>query len=206
MADTPEKRSSRQEKKEQEHRENREHWLAEEQKIHELWEKAYNPGGQAQNDRLAQQGKKPPRQLVRQLIDPGTEFFELSRGAGFGIGYEGVNDVPSAGLVTGIGKIHGNWVMILANDSRVSAGAYYPISCKKHLRAQEIAERCGLNFVYIADSAGAFLPLQDRIFPGRNQFGHFFYNMCRMSAKGLSATTAPISGIYAAARIAVPAP
>ena len=194
MSDTPAKQSSRQQKKELEHRENREHWLAEEQKIHELWEKAYNPGGQAQNDRLAQQGKKPPRELIRRLIDPGTDFFELSRGAGFGIGYEGVKDVPSAGLVTGIGKIHGNWVMILANDSRVSAGAYYPISCKKHLRAQEIAERCGLNFVYIADSAGAYLPLQDRIFPGRNQFGHFFYNMCRMSAKGLKQYTLSTGG------------
>ncbi|HPG70712.1 MAG TPA: carboxyl transferase domain-containing protein, partial [Syntrophales bacterium] len=194
MSDTPAKQSSRQQKKELEQRENREHWLAEERKIGELWEKAYNPGGQAQNDRLAQQGKKPPRELIRRLIDPGTDFFELSRGAGFGIGYEGVKDVPSAGLVTGIGKIHGNWVMILANDSRVSAGAYYPISCKKHLRAQEIAERCGLNFVYIADSAGAYLPLQDRIFPGRNQFGHFFYNMCRMSAKGLKQYTLSTGG------------
>ncbi|MDD5533503.1 MAG: carboxyl transferase domain-containing protein, partial [Syntrophales bacterium] len=154
MADKPDKKMSRAEKKELEMAENRRHWLSEEENIYELWEKAYNPGGQAQNDRLAKQGKKPPRVLIQRLIDPGSEFFELSRGAGFGIGYEGVNDVPSAGLVTGIGRIHGNWVMILANDSRVTAGAYYPISCKKHLRAQEIAEKCGLNFVYIADSAG----------------------------------------------------
>ncbi|MBP9021318.1 MAG: hypothetical protein KBG01_07320 [Syntrophobacterales bacterium] len=195
MAGTPQTRKlSREEKKALEAAENREHWLAEEEKIYALWERAYNPGGQAQIERLAKQGKKPPRQLIEQLIDPGTEFFELSRGAGFGIGYEGVEDVPCAGLVTGIGKIHGNWVMILANDSRVSAGAYYPISCKKHLRAQEIAERCGLNFVYIADSAGAYLPLQDRIFPGRNQFGHFFYNMCRMSAKGLKQYTLSTGG------------
>ncbi|HRS87847.1 MAG TPA: carboxyl transferase domain-containing protein, partial [Syntrophales bacterium] len=185
MGEQSDKRLTRSQKRELEWAENRRHWLAEEEKIYALWERAYNPGGEAQNERLAKQGKKPPRQLIRQLIDPGTEFFELSRGAGFGIGYEGVEDVPSAGLVTGIGKVHGNWVMILANDSRVTAGAYYPISCKKHLRAQEIADRCGLNFVYIADSAGAYLPLQDRIFPGRNQFGHFFYNMCRMSAKGL---------------------
>ena len=137
MADQPKKKMSRAQKKEAEHEENLRHWLAEERKIQDLWEKAYNPGGDAQNQRLAKQGKKPPRQLIRQLIDPGTEFFELSRGAGFGIGYEGVEDVPSAGLVTGIGKIHGNWVMMLANDSRVTAGAYYPISCKTHLRAQE---------------------------------------------------------------------
>jgi 3-methylcrotonyl-CoA carboxylase beta subunit len=129
MAGTPQTRKlSREEKKALEAAENREHWLAEEGKIYALWERAYNPGGQAQIERLAKQGKKPPRQLIEQLIDPGTEFFELSRGAGFGIGYEGVEDVPCAGLVTGIGKIHGNWVMILANDSRVSAGAYYPIS------------------------------------------------------------------------------
>lgn len=194
MADKTDKKITRAQKKEMEYEENRQHWLAEEQKVYELWERAYNPGGQAQNDRLAKQGKKPPRQLIRQLIDPGTEFFELSRGAGFGIGYEGVEDVPSAGLVTGIGKIHGNWVMMLANDSRVTAGAYYPISCKKHLRAQEVAEKCGLNFVYIADSAGAYLPLQDRIFPGRNQFGHFFYNMTRMSAKGLKQYTLSTGG------------
>ncbi|HOP35238.1 MAG TPA: carboxyl transferase domain-containing protein, partial [Syntrophales bacterium] len=194
MADQGGKKVSRAQKKEAEQEENRLHWLEEERKIYDLWEKAYNPGGDAQNQRLAKQGKKPPRQLIGQLIDPGTAFFELSRGAGFGIGYEGVEDVPSAGLVTGIGKIHGNWVMILANDSRVTAGAYYPISCKKHLRAQEVAEKCGLNFVYIADSAGAYLPLQDRIFPGRNQFGHFFYNMTRMSARGLKQYTLSTGG------------
>ena len=194
MAEKKDKKVTLGQEKELEYEENRKHWLSEEEKIYELWEKAYNPGGQAQNDRLAKQGKKPPRQLIRQLVDPGTEFFELSRGAGFGIDYELVKDVPSAGLVTGIGKINGNWVMILANDSRVTAGAYYPISCKKHLRAQEIAEKCGLNFVYIADSAGAFLPMQDRIFPGRNQFGHFFYNMCRMSAKGLKQYTLSTGG------------
>jgi len=194
MADTSEKKLSRMQKKEAAYEENRRHWLVEEEKIYDLWERAGNPGGDVQNQRLAKQGKKPPRRLISQLIDPETEFFELSRGAGFGIGYEGVEDVPSGGLVTGIGKIHGNWVMILANDSRVTAGAYYPISCKKHLRAQEIAEKCGLNFVYIADSAGAYLPLQDRIFPGRNQFGHFFYNMCRMSAKGLKQYTLSTGG------------
>jgi len=194
MAARSEKSMSRAQKKSLEYAENMQHWRSEEEKIDELWKRAYNPGGQVQNDRLAKQGKKPPRQLINQLIDPGTGFFELSRGAGFGIGYDGVMDVPSAGLVTGIGKIHGNWVMILANDSRVTAGAYYPISCKKHLRAQEIAEKCGMNFVYIADSAGAYLPLQDRIFPGRNQFGHFFYNMCRMSAKGLKQYTLSTGG------------
>ncbi len=181
-------------KKERVHEENRKHWLAEEEKIYELWERAYNPGGQKQIDRLAKQGKKPVRRLIKQLIDPGTEFLELSRGAGFGINYEIAKDVPSAGLVSGLGKIHGNRVMIIANDSRVKAGAYYPINCKKHLRAQDIADQCGIPCVYIADSAGGFLPMQDRVFPGRGQFGHFFYNMSRMSAKGLKQYTLSTGG------------
>lgn len=193
MSEKP-KRESRKLKKEKGYEENRKHWVGEEEKIYKLWEKAYNPGGQKQIDRLAKQGKKPVRQLIKQLIDPGAEFLELSRGAGFGINYESVRDVPSAGLATGIGKIHGNWAMIIANDSRVKAGAYYPINCKKHLRAQDIADQCGIPCVYIADSAGAFLPMQSEVFPGRGQFGHFFYNMCRMSAKGLKQYTLSTGG------------
>lgn len=173
---------------------NRTHWLAEEEKIYDLWDKAYNPGGQKQIDRLKRQGKKPVRELIRQLIDAGTDFFELSRGAGFGINYESTKDVPSAGVVTGLGRIHGNWAMIIANDSRVKAGAYYPINCKKHLRAQNIADQCGLPCIYIGDSAGGFLPMQDRVFPGQGQFGRFFYNMSRMSAKGLKQYTLSTGG------------
>jgi 3-methylcrotonyl-CoA carboxylase beta subunit len=108
VAEKTDKKMSLEQKKELEYEENRKHWLSEEEKIYELWEKAYNPGGQAQNERLHKQGKKLPRQLIKQLVDPGTEFFELSRGAGFGIDYELAKDVPSAGLVTGIGKVHGN--------------------------------------------------------------------------------------------------
>jgi len=128
MADTPEKRSSRQEKKEQEHRETG-NTAGREQKIHELWEKAYNPGGQAQNDRLAQQGKKASAPARPAAHRPGTDFFELSRGAGFGSATR-ASTTYLRRLVTGIGKIHGNWVMILANDSRVSAGAYYPSAAR----------------------------------------------------------------------------
>ena len=135
---------SRKEKKEREQQENLQHWKAEEEKLYELWEKAYTAGGQAQLDRLAKQGKKPVRQLIKQLIDPDTDFLELSRGAGFDINYELSKDVPSAGLATGLGKIHGNWAMIIANDSRVKAGAYYPINCKKHLRAQDMADQFGV--------------------------------------------------------------
>jgi len=180
--------------KDKEQDNNHKHWLAEEEKIYALWEKAYNPGGQEQIDRLTKQGKKPIRQLIKQLIDPNTEFLELSRGAGFGINYETAMDVPSAGLATGLGKVHGNWVVVIANDSRVKAGAYYPINCKKHLRAQDIANQCGLPCVYIGDSAGGFLPMQDRVFPGQGQFGRFFYNMSRMSAKGLKQYTLSTGG------------
>ena len=181
-------------KKISEYEKNKNYWINEEKKIYELWEKAYKPGGQKQIDRLLKQGKKPVRQFIKQLIDPGTEFLELSRGAGFGINYESTKDVPSAGLSTGLGKVHDNWVMIIANDSRVKAGAYYPINCKKHLRAQNIAEQCGVPCVYIGDSAGGFLPMQDRVFPGQGQFGRFFFNMCRMSAKGLKQYTLSTGG------------
>lgn len=190
----PEGKESRKRKKALDYEENRKYWVEEEEKIQQLWEKAYKAGGQKQLDHLAKQGKKPVRQLVKQLIDPGTEFLELSRGAGFGIDYEWVEDVPSAGLVTGLGKVHGNWVMVIANDSRVKAGAYFPINCDKHNRAQEIAENSGIPCVYIADSAGGFLPIQDRIFPGKNQFGRFFFNMCRMSAKGIKQYTLSTGG------------
>lgn len=188
------KKESRDRKRHMAREENRIHWLAEEEKLYDLWQKAYFPGGQGQIDRLAKQGKKPVRELIKLFTDPGTEFFELSRGAGFGMNYESAKDVPSAGLVTGLGKVHGNWVMIIANDSRVKAGAYLPINCKKHLRAQDIASECGLPCVYIADSAGGFLPMQDRIFPGKGQFGRFFYNMCRMSARGLKQYTLSTGG------------
>jgi len=173
---------------------NRLHWLAEEEKLYALWEKAYNAGGPQKLAHLRKQGKKPVRELIRQLIDPGSHFLELSPGAGFGINYETAQDVPGAGLVSGLGRIHGNWVMIIANDSRVKAGAYYPITCKKHLRAQDIADQCGIPCVYISDSAGGFLPMQDRVFPGQGQFGRFFYNMSRMSAKGLKQYTLSTGG------------
>jgi len=177
-----------------EYEKNRLHWLAEEEKLYALWEKAYNAGGPQKLEHLRKQGKKPVRELIRQLVDPDSQFLELSRGAGFGINYETTQDVPGAGLVSGLGRIHGNWAMIIANDSRVKAGAYYPINCKKHLRAQDIANQCGIPCVYISDSAGGFLPMQDRVFPGQGQFGRFFYNMSRMSAKGLKQYTLSTGG------------
>lgn len=174
--------------------ENREHWKREEAKLDALVHEAMGPGGEGAVTRLAQQGKKPVRQLIAQLIDPETAFFELSRLAGFGMDYPDVKDVPCGGIVTGLGKIHGNWTMIVANDSRVKAGTYFPITLKKHLRAQAIAERCGLNCVYIADSGGAYLPMQADVFPDDQHFGSMFYNMARMSAKGLKQITLSTGG------------
>ncbi len=174
---------------------NRAHWLREEEHLVQRVQQAINPGGEQAIARLARQGKKPVRELVQALIDPGAEFFELGAIAGFGMDYPGgVRDVPCAGLVTGLGKIHGNWNMIIANDSRVKAGTYFPITLKKHMRAQAIAEQCGLNCVYIADSGGAFLPMQADVFPDEGHFGSMFYNMARMSAMGLKQITLSTGG------------
>jgi 3-methylcrotonyl-CoA carboxylase beta subunit len=174
--------------------ENRSFWENEEKKLDEQVKQAMWPGGEKAVERLVKQGKRPVRELIEKLIDPETEFFELSRIAGFGMDYPGVMDVPCGGLVTGLGKIHGNWSMIFANDSRVKAGTYFPITLKKHMRAQAIAERCELNCVYIADSGGAFLPMQADVFPDDQHFGSMFYNMARMSAMGLKQVTMSTGG------------
>lgn len=168
---------------------NKAFWEEQERLLDELVDQALWPGGQEAVERLAVQGKEPVRTLIGKLIDSGTEFFELSCLAGFGMHYPGVKDVPCGGVVTGIGKIHGAWTVIIANDSRVKAGTYFPITLKKHLRAQAIAERCGLNCVYIADSGGAYLPMQAEVFPDDQHFGSMFYNMARMSAQGLKQIT-----------------
>ena len=117
---------------------NRAFWENEEQKLDELVQQAIRPGGDKAVQRLIEQGKQPVRDLIGRLIDPETEFFELSRIAGFGMDYPDVPDVPCAGLVTGLGKIHGNWTMIFANDSRVKAGTYFPITLKKHMRTRPL--------------------------------------------------------------------
>ena len=174
---------------------NREHWLKEEEHLLQRVQQAVNPGGEQAIARIVKQGKKPVRELIHALVDPGTELFELGTIAGFGMDYPGgVRDVPCAGLVTGLGKIHGNWSMIIANDSRVKAGTYFPVTLRKHMRAQAIAEQCGLNCVYIADSGGAFLPMQADVFPDEGHFGSMFYNMARMSAMGLKQVTLSTGG------------
>ncbi len=175
-------------------RQNLEFWQGEEARLDDLVHEAIWPGGDKAVQRLAAQGKKPVRLLIEKLLDENTEFFELSRLAGFGMAYPDVRDVPCGGIVTGMGKIHGNWTMIIANDSRVKAGTYFPITLKKHIRAQAIAERCGLNCVYIADSGGAYLPMQADVFPDDQHFGTMFYNMARMSAQGLKQITLSTGG------------
>lgn len=175
-------------------KENREFWEAEEKLLEELVARARDTGGHNAVNKLAKAGKRPVRELIQEIIDPETPFFELSRIAGFGMDYPGVEDIPGAGIVTGIGKIHGNWTMVFGNDSRVKAGTYFPITLKKHMRAQAIAKQCGLNCVYIADSGGAFLPMQADVFPDDQQFGSIFYNMARMSAMGLKQVTLSTGG------------
>ncbi|MDY6857196.1 MAG: carboxyl transferase domain-containing protein [Thermodesulfobacteriota bacterium] len=173
---------------------NREHWLKEEEKLYAHREEAYNVGGEKQINRLAKQGKKPVRELINLLIDPGSDFFEVGLDAGFDIGYQKQPHIPGGGLVTGIGKIQNKDCMIFANESRMTAGTYYPITLKKHMRAQKIAEECGLTCVYIADSGGIFLPMQEECFADEGMFGSMFYNMCNMSARGIKQYTLSTGG------------
>ena len=140
-------------------------------------------GGEARYyERQHQLGKLTARQRIDRLLDPGSPFLELSPLAAFGL-YQ--SQAPGAGIVTGIGRISGREVMIVANDATVKGGSYFPMTVKKHLRAQEIAEQNHLPCVYLVDSGGAFLPMQDEVFPDANHFGRIFYNQARMSAKGI---------------------
>ncbi len=139
-------------------------------------------GGERARRRHEERGKMPVRDRVDRLLDPGTAFLELSPLAAHGM-YDG--GVPSAGIVTGIGRVSGREVVVVANDATVKGGTYYPMTVKKHLRAQEVAEQNHLPCVYLVDSGGAFLPLQDEVFPDRDHFGRIFYNQARMSAKGI---------------------
>src|SRR5512141_908959 len=129
--------------------------------------------------RHAEQSKMFVRDRVDALLDPGSPFLELSPLAAYGM-YEG--EAPGAGLVTGVGRVSGREVMVIANDATVKGGTYYPMTVKKHLRAQEVARENRLPCVYLVDSGGAFLPLQAEVFPDREHFGRIFYNQALMSA------------------------
>ncbi len=132
--------------------------------------------------RHVERGKLPVRERIERLLDPGTAFLELSPLAATGL-YD--DEAPGAGIVTGIGRIEGSTCVVVANDATVKGGTYYPMTVKKHLRAQEIALEDRLPCVYLVDSGGAFLPLQAEVFPDREHFGRIFYNQARMSALGI---------------------
>src|SRR5450432_2809580 len=139
-------------------------------------------GGERYQKRQAEQGKLFVRERINRLLDVGSPFLELSPLAAWQM-YDG--DAPSAGIVTGIGRIAGRECMIVANDATVKGGTYYPMTVKKHLRAQDIARQNNLPCVYMVDSGGAFLPMQDEIFPDERHFGRIFYNQAQMSAQGI---------------------
>ncbi|TGN60948.1 methylcrotonoyl-CoA carboxylase [Paracoccus liaowanqingii] len=139
-------------------------------------------GGPRAMERHTGRGKMPPRERVANLLDPGSPFLEVGATAAHGL-YDGA--APAAGVIAGVGRVHGQDVMVVANDATVKGGTYYPMTVKKHLRAQEIAEECGLPCLYLVDSGGANLPNQDEVFPDRDHFGRIFFNQARMSAKGI---------------------
>ena len=139
-------------------------------------------GGETARQRHLARNKLLPRDRVAGLIDPGSPFLELSQLAAYGL-YD--DEVPSAGIVTGIGLVSGRECVIVANDATVKGGTYFPITVKKHLRAQEIALRNRLPCIYLVDSGGAFLPMQDEIFPDREHFGRIFFNQANLSAQGI---------------------
>eukprot|EP00882_Tetradesmus_deserticola_P000412 GHRQ01000453.1.p1 GENE.GHRQ01000453.1~~GHRQ01000453.1.p1 ORF type:complete len:617 (+),score=294.46 GHRQ01000453.1:211-2061(+) len=146
-------------------------------------EKIHAAGGAVAVERHTSRGKLLPRQRIDALLDEGSPFLELSPLAGRGL--YGSDEVPAGGLVTGIGLIHGHLVAIVANDATVKGGTYYPITVKKHLRLQEVAEACRLPCLYLVDSGGANLPRQADVFPDRDHFGRIFFNQARMSAQGI---------------------
>ncbi len=139
-------------------------------------------GGERATERHRARGKLTARERIDRLVDPGSAFLELNALAAWEL-YD--DQAPAAGIVTGIGRIEGRECVIVANDATVKGGSYFPLTVKKHLRAQEVAEQNRLPCVYLVDSGGAFLPLQDEVFPDRDHFGRIFFNQARMSARGI---------------------
>ena len=170
-------------------------------RLKERRQKASLGGSQKSRDRHVKRGKLLPRERVMSLIDPASPFLELSPLAAFGM-YE--DDIHGAGLITGLGLIEGRRCMIVCNDATIKGGTYYPMSVKKHLRAQEIATQNFLPCIYLVDSGGANLPNQTEVFPDRDHFGRIFYNQARMSASGI-AQIAAVLGSCTAGGAYVPA-
>src|SRR4051812_27938050 len=158
-------------------------------------------GGARARERHVGRGKLLVRERIDRLLDPGSPFLELSPLAAYDL-YE--DDVPAAGIVTGIGRVEGVPCVVVANDATVKGGTYYPVTVKKHLRAQQIAAENRLPCIYLVDSGGAFLPLQDEVFPDREHFGRIFFNQANMSAAGIPQLSA-VMGSCTAGGAYVPA-
>src|SRR3569833_3221074 len=158
-------------------------------------------GPEKSRARHVERGKLLPRDRVDTLLDPGSPFLELSPLAATGL-YD--DEAPSAGIITGIGRVSGRECVVVANDATGKGGTYYPMTVKKHLRAQEVALHNNLPCVYLVDSGGAFLPRQDEVFPDREHFGRIFYNQATMSARGIPQIAA-VLGSCAAGGAYVPA-
>ncbi|MGE6958128.1 acyl-CoA carboxylase subunit beta, partial [Brevundimonas sp. NPDC049575] len=152
------------------------------EELYEKVAKAARGGSDASRDRHVARGKLLPRDRVERLLDPGSPFLEVGQLAANGM-YR--DEAPGAGMICGVGRVSGREVMIVANDPTVKGGAYFPMTVKKHLRAQEIAEQNNLPCVYLVDSGGANLPHQAEVFPDRDHFGRIFFNQARMSAKSI---------------------
>ncbi len=160
------------------------HWRGEVDRLREEEAAIRLGGGEKAQAKQRAQGKMTARERVAALLDPGTPFLELGLWTAHGF-YREYGGAPAAGVVVGLGAIHGRDAVVVANDATVKAGAWFPLTCKKVLRAQEIALENRLPIVYLVDSAGVFLPLQDEIFPDREHFGRAFYNNARLSAAGV---------------------
>ena len=170
-------------------------------KLRAIIERIREGGPETARKRHTERGKLLVRDRVKTLIDPETPFLELSTLAAYGLYGD---DAPGASIVTGIGRISGREAVIVANDATVKGGTYYPLTVKKHLRAQEVAIQNHLPCVYLVDSGGAFLPLQSEVFPDREHFGRIFYNQARMSSMGI-AQIALVMGSCTAGGAYVPA-
>lgn len=150
--------------------------------LRELQESIASGGSERAREKHLARGKLLPRDRIRSVVDRGAPFLEIGQLAAYDL-YD--NEVPSAGIIAGIGQVSDVDCMIVANDATVKGGTYYPLTVRKHLRAQEIAEQNRLPCIYLVDSGGAFLPMQDEVFPDRDHFGRIFYNQARLSAKGI---------------------
>lgn len=165
-----------------EFRENKTYHLALLAQLQEKLQLVKQSGGSESVKRHHSRGKFLARERIEKILDPGSPFIELSSLAAYKL-YE--DDVPSAGIITGVGRVHGMECLFVANDATVKGGTYFPMTVKKHLRAQEIALENCLPCIYLVDSGGAFLPKQDEVFPDRDHFGRIFYNQAQMSSKGI---------------------